>query len=79
MTKVNADKLKDKLDKLPYDSLQKFYGMYKKSCSPSSDILNHAVTRMASLKLGLDGRRHFCSKAQDGFKTRKFFRGQHNG
>lgn len=57
MPNVDADKLKDRLDKLPYDSLQKFYDMYKKSGSPSSDILNHAVTRMASLKWGLDGRR----------------------
>ena len=78
MPNVDADKLKDRLDKLPYDSLQKFYDMYKKSGSPSSDILNHAVTRMASLKWGLDGRRHFSSKAQDKFKSRKF-RGKNNG
>ena len=78
MPSVDADKLKDRLDKLPYDSLHKFYEIYKKSSSPSSDILNHAVARMASLKWGLDGRRHFSSKAQDKFKSRKF-RGKNNG
>ena len=78
MPRVNANRLKERLDKLPYDSLLKFYEMYKKSSSPSSDILNHAVARMASLKWGLDGRRHFSSKAQDKFKSRKF-RGKNNG
>ena len=57
MPRVDADRLKNRLDRLPYDSLQKFYAMYKKSSSPSPDILNHAVSRMISLKWGLDGRR----------------------
>ncbi len=57
MPRVDADKLKNRLDKLPYDSLQKFYDMYKKSSSPSPDILSHTVSRMISLKWGLDGRR----------------------
>jgi hypothetical protein len=78
MPSVDADKLKDRLDKLPYDSLQKFYDMYKKSGSPSPDILSHTMSRMISLKWGLDGRRHSSSKAQDKFKSRKF-RGKNNG
>jgi len=57
MPRVDANRLKERLDKLPYDSLQKFYGMYKKSGSPSPDILSHTMSRMISLKWGLDGRR----------------------
>ena len=76
MPRVNANRLKDRLDKLPYESLQKFYNMYKKSSSPSPDILSHTLVRMVSLKWGLDGKRHFSSKAQDKFKSRKYFRGQ---
>jgi|TARA_R110002153_G_scaffold32049_1_gene97157 hypothetical protein len=78
MPRVNANRLKDRLDKLPYESLQKFYDMYKKSSSPSPDILSHTLVRMVSLKWGLDGKRYFSSKAQDKFKTRKF-RGKNNG
>ena len=54
---IRVDRLKHRLDKLPYASLQKFYEMYKTSPNPRKDVLGHARDRITSLRWGLNGRK----------------------
>jgi len=54
---VKISVLKNRLDRLPYEPLQKFYEMYKVSSNPSKDILTHTRDRIVSLRWGLNGRR----------------------